>query len=376
MMGSRRLVARLILGSAAAFVSISPARADGIAVEPLTFPAPFFEAPGPGETAYRLDNVLEASGVEPIGDGRLLLVAHDKKVPLRVIETATGRQVGPLLTCAKFPAETPKSSKWEGMARDSDGNYYLVGSHSGKTPGERDEHAKLIRFRLKTQPGTSGSLDAVAIDEGSIISWRLASPLIQALQHEGLDVKAVDQRKIEGLAIRELPAGPDGRVRRELVIGLRQPDDLVRTFVADITVPPAPDTELALTRLFAFDPGEREGVRSQLTSMEYLPVWKGFLVVTATEDDQNAFHGNTLWLVPDERIAQGNGSPVLADKVWTFEAAMKAEGLCVLPQAAGATDPGTVRLVVTYDNDPHATHIPSRFQQVNLIRRSAATLAP
>ncbi len=54
---------------------------------------------------------------------------------------------------------------------------------------------------------------------------------------------------------------------------------------------------------------------------------------------------------------------------------MKAEGLCVLPQA-GVTDPRTIRLVVTYDNDPHATHIPSRFQQVNLIRRSAATLAP
>ena len=47
---------------------------------------------------------------------------------------------------------------------------------------------------------------------------------------------------------------------------------------------------------------------------------------------------------------------------------MKAEGLCVLPPAAGVTDPDTVRLVVTYDNDPHATHIPSRFQQVNLIR--------
>ncbi|MBV8310381.1 MAG: hypothetical protein JO344_08355 [Planctomycetaceae bacterium] len=355
-----------------------PARsswADGIAVEPVTFPTPFFEAPGPGETVYRLDNVLEASGVEPIGDGRLLLVAHDKKVPLRVIETATGRQVGPLLTCAKFPAETPKSSKWEGIARDSEGNYYLVGSYSGKTPGERDEHAKLIRFRLKTQPGTNGGLDAVAIDEGSVISWRLASPLIQALQHEGLDAKAVDQRKIEGLAIRELPAGPDGRVRRKLVIGLRQPDDLVRTFVADITVPPAPDAELALARLFAFDPGEREGVCSQLTSLEYLAVWKGFLVITATEDDQNAFHGNTLWFVPDDRIAQGNSSPILADKVWTFEAAMKAEGLCVLPQA-GVTDPGTVRLVVTYDNDPHATHIPSRFQQINLIRRPAATLAP
>jgi hypothetical protein len=54
---------------------------------------------------------------------------------------------------------------------------------------------------------------------------------------------------------------------------------------------------------------------------------------------------------------------------------MKAAGLCMLPPAAGS-DPGTVRLLVTYDNDPHATHIPSRFQQVNLIRRSSAAPAP
>ena len=166
-------------------------------------------------------------------------------------------------------------------------------------------------------------------------------------------------------------AGPEGKVRRELVIGLRQPDDLVRAFVADISVPPAPDSELPLTRLFAFDAGDREGVRCQLTSMEYLPAWKGFLVVTATEDEQNAFHGNTLWFVPDERIAQSNGSPVQAEKAWTFEVAMKAEGLCILPQPDGA-DANMVRLLVTYDNDPHATHIPSRFQLVNLIRRSAS----
>ena len=90
---------------------VSASWADDIAAVPVTLPAPFFKAPESGGTAYRLDNVLEASGVEPIGDGRLLLVAHDKKVPLRVIETATGRQIGPLLTCDKFPAETPKSSK-------------------------------------------------------------------------------------------------------------------------------------------------------------------------------------------------------------------------------------------------------------------------
>ena len=81
----------------------------------------------------------------------------------------------------------------------------------------------------------------------------------------------MSERKIEGLAIREHSAGADGRSRRELVFGLRQPDDLVRAFAADITTPPAADAELPLTRLFAFDAGEREGVRCQLTSLEYLP---------------------------------------------------------------------------------------------------------
>ena len=370
MIGSRRLLTASLMALVATLVTGSAVWADDIAVEPVTLPAPFFEDAGSPTPTYHLDNILEASGVEPIRDGRLLLVAHDKKVPLRVIEAATGRQVGPLLTCDEFPVETPKSSKWEGMARDSEGNFYVVGSHSGKTQDERDQHAKLLRFRLKTQSGNSGSADIVAIDKASVISWQLAAPLIQALEHEGLGTKAVDQRKIEGLAIREQP-GSAGKVRCELVIGLRQPDDLVRAFVTDISVPPAPDGKLPLARLFAFDAGDREGVRCQLTSMEYLPTWKGFLVVTATEDEQNAFHGNTLWFVSDERIARSNGSPLQADKAWTFEAAMKAEGLCIMPQPDGS-DASTVRLLVTYDNDPHATHIPSRFQLINLIRRSAS----
>jgi hypothetical protein len=347
------------------------AHADDISVQPVTFPAPFLEPTGPGSLEFRLDNVLEASGVEPIGDGHLLLVAHDKKVPLRVIETSSGRQVGPQLTCDRFPAETPKSSKWEGMARDSEGNYYLVGSHSGKTDGEREEHAKLIRFRLKSVPGPNSTSQGVAIDENSVISWRIASPLVQALQRDGVTAKGLSERKIEGLAIRETPDGPGGRLRRELVFGLRQPDDLVRTFCTDISTPPAPDTELSLTRLFAFEGGELEGVRCQLTSLEYLPAWKGFLAVTATEDEQNAFHGNTLWFVPDGRISTANGSPIQADRVWKFESAMKAEGLCILPPTPGQqADPLVVHLLVTYDNDPHATHIPSRFQLVNLVRAS------
>ena len=97
-----------------------------------------------------------------------------------------------------------------------------------------------------------------------------------------------------------------------------------------------------------------------MTSLEYVPSLGGFLVVTASEDADNAFHGNILWFVAD-------GETSHARKISTFEVAMKAEGLTVLGDetAGGQTK---VRLLVTYDNDPHATKIPSRFQTVTLVR--------
>src|SRR5437764_7757 len=85
------------------------------------------------------------------------------------------------------------------------------------------------------------------------------------------------------------PAGA-GPARRELVIGLREPGDKVRGFAADISAPPSPDTELELEPAFAFEADPREGVESQLTSLEYVPALGGFLVVTAAEDETNAFH--------------------------------------------------------------------------------------
>ena len=52
---------------------------------------------------------------------------------------------------------------------------------------------------------------------------------------------------------------------------------------------------------------------------------------------------------------------------------MKAEGLAVL----GAEKDGTrtsVKLLITYDNDPHATKIPSRFQTATLAWRGEVNL--
>jgi hypothetical protein len=321
--------------------------AGDLQLESVTLPAPLV-------VDGTINVVIEASAVEPLGDRNRLIVAHDKHPALFIVDARSGRIVGAPMSSPRFPQPAGAGPKWEGMARDSAGNVYLIGAHNGKTDEERTTKSVLIRFRLDDG-------DPPAIDDASIIRWDIARTLVGALSAQGLSDKQVARRKIEGLAIREhTPAG--GSARRELVIGLREPDDKVRAFVTDITAPPSPDAELELKPLFTFEAESREGVPSQLTSLEYVAALGGFLVVTASEDSSNAFHGNILWFVADDKLAA-------PQKVATFEVAMKAEGLAVLgvEQLADRT---AVKLVITYDNDPHATKIPSRIQTATLVRRA------
>jgi hypothetical protein len=321
------------------------ALADEFRLESATLPAPLIDA---GKT----NTVIEASAVEPIGDGQRFLLAHDKHPALYVIDLATGRIMGDPITAAKFPPASPLGGpKWEGMARDSEGNFYLIGAHVGKTDPERSSKSVLVRFRL--QDG-----DPPAIDNASVVHWDISRSLVDVLKAQGLSAKQVGERKIEGLALRESKAA-DGSVRRELAIGLRNPSDKVRAFVADVSPTASPEAELELKPLFTFDAEPREGVTSELTSLEYVPALRGFLVITASEDKSNAFHGNTLYYIAD-------GDTSHARKVATFEVAMKAEGLAVL----GVTSEPKctkVKLLITYDNDPHATKMPSRFQTATLV---------
>jgi hypothetical protein len=321
------------------------AHADDLRLEAASLPAPLWDA-------GKVNGVIEASGVEPIGDGRRLLVAHDKDPALYIIELASGRILGDPLTSSRFPKKNEAGPKWEGMALDSDGNYYLIGAHQGKTDPERATKSVLIRFRLKDG-------DPPAIDDASITTWQVARSLESALKSEGLTPGLVAARKVEGLTIREQKNG-NGSAHRELLIGLRAPTDKVRVFAADISSSPSPDAELELKPACAFQADPREGQASELTSLEHVPALGGFLVITASEDTANAFHGNTLWFVAD-------GETSHAQKVATFEVAMKAEGLAVL----GVEKDGqrtAVKLVITYDNDAHATKIPSRLQTVTLVR--------
>jgi hypothetical protein len=300
----------------------------------------------------KVNIVVEASGVEPIGDGQRLLVAHDKDPALYIVDTENGRIMGEPITSPRFPKKNEAGPKWEGMARDSEGNFYLIGAHNGKTDQERSTKNVLIRFRLQ-------DTDSPAIDDASVTTWNVARSLEAALKAEGLAPEEVAKRKVEGLAIREQKAA-GGSIRRELFIGLREPKDKIHVFVADISSSPSPDAELELKPAFTFPADPREGQASELTSLEYAPALGGFLVVTASEDTANVFHGNTLWFVAD-------GETTRAQKVATFEVAMKAEGLAIL--GAEKDGPRTaVKLLITYDNDPHATHIPSRIQKATIVR--------
>jgi hypothetical protein len=330
-------------------LSLAPALASADDFYHLTttsVPAPLLEA-------GKVNTVIEASAVEPIGDGQRFLIAHDKHPALFVVDTATGRILGDPITSPKFPQATKLGGpKWEAMSRDSVGTYYISGAHVGKSDQERAEKSVFLRFRLKDS-------DAPEIDDASVIRWDIARSLVSNLRAAGLGDKEVAKRKIEGLAIRETKS-PDGKPRREVVFGLREPSDKVRAFAADITNTPAADAELELHPVFAFAAEPRENVASQLTTLEYVPDLNGFLVGTATEDTTNTFHGNTLYFVAD-------GDSSHARKLYTFEVAMKLEGLAVL----GVEKKGNqtqVKLLLSYDNDPHATKIPSRFQTMTLVR--------
>lgn len=277
------------------------------------------------------------------------------------------------------------------MARDLEEAYYVIGAHSVKDPAEDGaqqklkDRSRLFRFRLKGD-GTAGT--PLSIDEASVVEWNITDAL--AIEGYSSD-PAMNKVKIEGLAVRTRQDPVTSTTVRELVIGLRQPpvNDLqqpnepVRVYAADVTQAPVPNAKLALRPLFKFNAGNRGGVRSQLSSIEYLPTWHGFLMLTSTEDTNNNFHGNTLWFLPDEKISQAAPANAQRDQlklsdlqlvepqqVWVFGVDSKAEGLCVLSEKAGSGKTKTrhAHLALVYDNDTETTGIAGSLQFLTLIR--------
>jgi len=350
-----------------------PVRAQELQVEVVQPPTSFLTADTGKE-----DGKIEPSGVATIGDGKFILVACDKNACLSIVEASTGR-----IKQSFSVGVSDSRPKWEDLAHDDEGAYYVIGSRFVEETAEDGVEKKIIavprllRFRLRSvDPGET----RFAIDSESIVEWDIGD----ALAAEGY---RRDPRKnevnIEGLAVRTLRNKAGQITLRELVVGLREPYNPVRVYASDITQLPASNATLALQPLFIFDAGKRGGIFSQLSSIDYMPEWNGFFILTSTEDKSNRYHGNTLWFLSDEKISASRPAQLPPDKIklgdlrlvepqkiWLFGLDGKAEGVCVISEEAASNDSQArrARLALVYDNDTSKTGKPGALQFITVLR--------
>ena len=245
---------------------------------------------------------VEPSGIVPL-TGTQLLVADDKQPSLVVVDSTNGKIAGEALPVGTVA----KNLDWEAMAKDPEGNYYLIGSRSQLFTFNFDE-----RQAKKINP--------------------TSKPLNTKLE-------------IEGLAVRKL----DGYT--EMSFGIRDKSGEIRVYRSALDE----GQQLSLTPFFQFKAQVTQAVAWHLSSIEYVPELRGFLIITTTENSRdNSFYGNRLWFVPEEDLPRTRPKPTdnftdvkpLSSDV--FEKEMKAEGVTVLSYDSKKN---AVTLAIVYDND-------------------------
>lgn len=324
------------------FAADSAVKAQNFQLKPVGEPLNFKKLNQPEAN----DDSIEPSAVVAIND-KFLLVADDKTQNLLVVETGSGNIVKPL------PISADEKPKWEAMARDGD-FFYIIGSHNVKLdPKDSDEKSNkklkarshLFRFRLKNADSPNGlTIEAEGIEELDIKD---------SLAKFGYSVTAKDNKvKIEGLAFRV-----NDQNKKELIFGLREPSEKAAlVYSAAIPDKLTNGGKLTVGEFFKFDAGKTaDNTPLKISSIEYAPQLKGFFILTSSETtvmvkkaEKPVFHGNRLLFVSDEAIKK-SPSLKLSDvrEVGKFDAAMKPEGLSILP------NPGKdiYRLAVVFDND-------------------------
>ena len=273
--------------------------------------------------AMILQTNIEPSAVEPIGNGKLLLVADDKQSDLFIVDAETGVIAGHRLSIGKAISTNPK---WEAMAKDGK-DYYILGTKC----------SCVYRFSLKNEAETDPAKINVEIESGPI-----------AIKGE---IGGTDAR-VEGLAV-----WVNDNNEKELVFGIRDTPGkaLIRVYRAKIS-----DGELSLLEFFAFvaKKPDAQPVEWHISSLEYVQALDGFLVITSTEDDRtNQFYGNKLWFVSRTNLKSSEPSSstgtfkdatktMIEGKV--FDSTMKAEGLAIIDDARS-------RVALVFDNDYNKT---------------------
>jgi hypothetical protein len=312
------------------------------------------------------NQTIEPSAASPIGNGKFLLVADDKDDgkgnSLKIIEVST-RKI--LKTLQKFQP-SKKNPKWEALAKDETGNYYLIGSHNNADAEKLAARSLMFRFRLKNEAEQDAEKIEIATDSVRELDVKESLTALQLYSPNPPD----NTVKIEGLAVRKNGG------QQQLIVGFRLPSCRVKVYFAVIPNDSSENKaiiKLSLKPLFQFNAGETaDNTLFQLSSIEYVQDLKGFFVLTSTETADAAgkpvFHGNALWFVSDKSI-QPLRSAVFTDsdklvpakKILDFQPLLKAEGICLLSK-----DQKTFRLAIVFDNDAEDTKVGGKIQLIDL----------
>ena len=296
---------------------------------------------------------IEPSGVEAIGDGTYLLVADDNTRDLLIVEKQTGKI---LRTNLAIPGLN-RNPDWEAMAKDGE-DFYLIGSKG-----------LLFQFRLNEQEKDWSKIQVTSAKELIISNFNVVKTELKGRRPE-----------IEGLAIYV------NDQKKELVVGIRERQAVdprtaaIHFFRAQIV-----EAGLTLKPFFKFDasnpavPGAAD-VPWHLSSIEHVPDWNGFLVMTTTEQ-ADRYYGSLLWFVPDAQLNQNSDAPgpfrsVVPTKSKVFQESLpggrpgiKAEGLAVFSNTDSKQAKQTVSAVIVFDND---ARVPSALVLVELSKPANA----
>ena len=128
---------------------------------------------------------------------------------------------------------------------------------------------------------------------------------------------------------------------------------------------------LKLIEAFRFKAGEAmdKVTNMHLSSLEYVPSWKGFLILTSSENPRTVPHGNALWFLPvtSEDLKVDKFKEVSPIKVLDFDDSRQAEGLCVISEGqVGKAQTRKAQIAIVYDNDK-SDKVPASLQLVNLV---------
>lgn len=253
----------------------------------------------------------DTSAIERINDD-YFLIADDDSAELLVVNGKTG----------EMHKNRPKGKNfqfgydWEAMTKDRDNFFYLIGSKQNF----------ILRFKIDV-------CDNFKVIEESKLE---------------INLKSLPQNvEIEGLAVRNL----DGK--KELIVGLRKKSESghIQTFFAELT---ADNKLLEFTERFDFYAGKAEKITKKesyqfhLSSLEYIPELKGFLIMTSTENNSGIFFGSTLWFISDadiekKKFKEKNYTPLRTE---VLEPDKKAEGFCLIPNMEKI-----YKLAIVFDND-------------------------